>query len=109
MSLKEKFNINPLFVNESGYVFRYKRDEDQFPVYDELQIQWFKFNNYPPTLQTDGYAAFKNGQLVLVGSKEVIMQLIGFELTPKTFRNMLSRGETKLNGYDIQIVSSRGS
>ena len=93
----------------SGYVFRYERDEDQFPVYDELQIQWFKFNNYPPTLQTDGYAAFKNGQLVAVGSKEVIMQLIGFELTPKTFRNMLSRGETKLNGYDIQIVSSRGS
>ena len=93
----------------SGYVFRYKENEDTFPHFTDNQLQWFRFNNYPPTIQHDGYAAFKEGILHLVASMQVIMDYIGFTQTPQTFRRMLVRGETNLNGYDIEIVSPRGT
>lgn len=92
-----------------GFVFRYSLDEATFPIYTREQLEWFKTCDYPSTMQTDGYAVYLDKSLVYVGSLESVKEYINFEMTVRTLRNMIVRGDNTFGDYTVDIIPSGGS
>ena len=93
---------------QSGKLFRYVKDQNTFPYFDDLQLEFFRLSGYPETIHTLGYAIYRNDELVLVATNEQARDFLKYKGSPSSFYAQIRR-KGKYGEYRVDIISYRGT
>lgn len=88
----------------SGLLFRYIEDRETFPVFDELQLRLFKYQNYNPTLKS-GVIAHREGKECFFGTLEEASQYFGYSVSG--LRGLIKR-QCLINGCILNFIYTQG-